>query len=384
MKKHLVAVPVVIALLTFGVSGKSMALDVVVPVAVDNSTAVGVNDTLNDNTLLNDTVEGNAAANDQSIATSDSLNGNNVAAADSIAVKDSLNNNTLSDIANDKSTDQKAKAEEGSAATNNGNALAVNLKADADGKSNAASVIGDATSSNNGDAEAFGAHNAVANNGSTVNLDDSINISDIRVAVATSILDGEVSHNEISFGNGTEMKAYGNDGGSAVNLSSQKNKATGLNGALQANGTDQDNGALQGNGALQANAALQGGQAATADNNRDDVDAEANGSDNALGENKSGQANLALGANKAKSENEAFGANLASEANTADQAADATTGDYSVAQTASYSLATGANNLAGSITASGINSIAMNTGINALFQQSVNVQATVNNPGTVQ
>lgn len=320
MKKYTVlAVPVAIALLTFCLAGKSMAFDAVVPIADDDSTAVGVNDTLNGNDL----VKGKAAANDQSIAASDILNDNTV---------------TVSDIANDKSKKFEQEFEQ-------------------EGAYNAQTGIGDAT------------------------VDKSIKVSvkDIRIAVATSTLTGTVSHNPIIFGNGTEMETGGNHGGSAINASLQANKASQKNAALGANGALQGNGALQASGALQGNGASQDRDATATSQNDSFGSAKATGLDAAFGKNESEAANLALGANKAEGENKAYGENSAKQANASFQAANATTGEYSATQAQVVYLATGANNLAGGITANGINSISMNSGINSLFQQSVNVQASIYN-----
>ncbi|MEA5113168.1 MAG: hypothetical protein VB050_04000 [Geobacteraceae bacterium] len=323
MKKYTVlAVPVAIALLTFCLAGKSMAFDAVVPIADDGSTAVGVNDTLNGNKVLNDDVSGKTAANDQSIAASDILNGN-----------------TVSDIANDKSKNFDQEVE-----------------------------------------QSKGDYNAVAGIGNaTVDKSITVKIEDIRVAVATSTLSGAVSGNKVIFGNGLEMEAKGNRGGSAINASLQANKASQKNGALGANGALQGNGALQASGALQGNGASQDRDATATSQNESFGSAKATGLDAAYGKNESEAANLALGANKAEGENKAYGENSAKQANASFQAANATTGDYTATQDQVVYLATGANNLAGGITANGINSISMNSGINALFQQSVNVQASIYN-----
>jgi hypothetical protein len=143
MKRFTVlAVPVVIALLTFGITVKAMAAD------VDDSAAANKG--------------GNAAA-DESIAVKDTLNDNNVAAAEAVAIK-------TGDIDTDvKTTD-------------------IDIDKDTD--------IDVDKSHNNGDAEVERAnHVANANNGSVAKVyeDNSINIKDVRVAVATNELDGEVT-----------------------------------------------------------------------------------------------------------------------------------------------------------------------------------------------
>jgi hypothetical protein len=161
MKRFTVlAVPVVIALLTFGITVKAMA-------AVEDSAAANKG--------------GNAAA-DESIAVKDTLNDNNVAAANAVAIK-------TGDIDTDvKTTD-----------------------IDIDKK--------DIDSHNNGDAEVeHGAYNAVANNGSIAKVDDSTNIKvgDVLVAVNTNELDSVLAHNEIELGAHEIEKGVMNTGNNSI------------------------------------------------------------------------------------------------------------------------------------------------------------------------
>lgn len=176
MKRLLVVLPVVIALLTFGLSVKSMAVlngnDVLVP--IDES--IAVNDTLNHNKV---DVKGNTTANDESIA---------------------IGKIKLDDVGNDKSH-------------------------------------------NNGDAESEGGdHNAVANNGSFAKTDNSINIKDIKVAVAVSDLDGLVTGaplvgipilGEIERSFNTGDNRIGGDGRISVNGVANISQNTGQNALIQ-------------------------------------------------------------------------------------------------------------------------------------------------------
>jgi hypothetical protein len=311
MKKYTVAIPVAIALLTFGVYGKAMALDV----DVEAAAALAA---------------GNAnAAND----------------GDATQI-----NKTDVDV---KKTDIDVRKTD------------IDVKKDID-------ITRVSKDLDHQDVDIDGAYNAVAGIGDA-SVDKSVHIGAIKVAVQNSRLDGEVSGNRISFGNGLEMKAIGNEGGNVRNNSDTDMRNKQVNASLQANG------ALQGNGALQASGALQGNDA---DLDRIPVsalggdEAEANGSDKAVGKNDSDAKNLAAGLNKAKGENDADQDGNARQSYKAAQIGVATTGDYEATQTQTVSLATGANTISAAVNASGITALVQNTGINSMFQQSVNVQAT--------
>lgn len=372
-------VPVAIALLAFGLAGKSMAEtnltgpagdQVVVPVGVAddnanlaNDQAIAAKDNLNNNTVTLDDVGNTTTVTrtdasvrtatitktdaSQTLVAKDNLNGNNVAVDDAIAIKDALNGNTLSDIGNDKSI--RAEADDGSAATLTGNAVS-------------------------GDADADGARSAAANNGGTATVNNSINISNLRIAVATSVVSGEVSNNNIAVGNGLEMEAEGNASGPAINASYQRNGNLGVNVAAGVNDAAGTNTAgPQANGPIAGTNTTAQTQAVTAG-----ADARrflaGNGSES---ENEALQANASLGFNSSEADADADSITAADQDNALNQTASTTTGDYTATQAQTVYLATGDNILSGTMTANGINSIAMNSGINALFQQSVNVQATV-------
>lgn len=182
MKRLLVVLPVVIALLTFGLSVKSMAVlngnDVLVP--IDES--IAVNDTLNHNKV---DVKDNTTANDDSIA---------IGKVD-VDVKDTDINK----------------------------------------------------SHNNGDAEVeHGDYNAVANNGSIAKVDNSLNIKDIKVAVAVSDLDGLVTGaplvgipilGEIERSFNTGDNRIGGDGRISVNGVANISQNTGQNALIQQSNT---------------------------------------------------------------------------------------------------------------------------------------------------
>jgi hypothetical protein len=277
MKKYTVAVPVVIALLTFGIAGKSMANPK--DVDADKASAKG---------------KVAAAANDDSTAT-----------------------------ANDYSTSAK--------------------------------------------------DHSVVFSDSTVGTLTDINVGDVRVVASVSTLNGTVSNNSLSFGKELEMTATGgNKGGDASSELSQKNKASQSNDLSQKNKPTASNDLSQKNkpdGSNEANLKNKSGEANKADQ------------DNAIGKDS----NKAIQANRiGKESNKADQSNKAEGENAAFQASVATTGDYTNTQTQVVSLATGDNIISGTLSANGVNPIAMNSGIQSSIQQQVNVQAnfsTLGGPG---
>jgi hypothetical protein len=417
MKKYtLLAVPVAIALLSFGIPGNSMADDYgQQKAASDPSSAKSYGSGIN------------TSADDQSI-------GATVASGNTLTVTKGSDNtkgsfNTFTNTITDNSKEQKSSAKDGSAASNTGNAQSVN--ADNGG---AAAVDGSATVTD-----------ATANGGIAVVGDVKI---DVRAAVST--LSDTVSHNKLSFGNGliNYNAATGNQSGDAGNLSLQSNKAakqTNVNAADQGNSAGQlsiqgqsnkdgasanqaqvniplaatsqkqDNktgqasiaaagsanvssgitsdGSLDPNGkygkgdpksdpsssqvSLAGAAAVNGAK----DSNSASATTKATGTNTAYGstvttsaENKASASNSVSGDNTA---NQGAGMNTATDSNGAFQASVSTTGKYTSnnTQTNEVSLATGANVMNAGISATGITPIAFNSGIQSSIQQSVNVQA---------
>jgi hypothetical protein len=419
-KCTLLAVPAFIAILTFGVCGKTMAEtslsgagddQVVVPVAVG--------------------LDGSNVANDQSIAAKDTLNGN------SVTVKDVDNNTTISKTSEisktsdiSKSTDidiDKSNAKAGkiaASANDESYAYASDYSANSKGKVSAANsggqILLDSVDGADGaledggsgayayDYSASAKDHSVAFTSSKVGRLTEINAGDIQIVASVSELNGAVSGNKLSFGNDLDMSAKGNKGGDAYNDLYQKNKSYQKNDLDQKNKPDASNdldqknkpyatnSASGANGDISAsNTSSQSASSGTATSEEGNANAKA--SNDADLDNKSGETNKSDQDNKiGKESNKAIQANLiGKESNKSDQdnsakgeneafqASLATTGDYSNTQTQTVSLATGDNYISGTITANGINPIALNTGIQSSVQQQVNVQANVNtNPVT--
>jgi hypothetical protein len=392
MKKYTVlVVPLAIALLSFGIPGNSMADGQ--KSSSDPSSAKSYGSGIN------------TSANDQSIAAT-------VASGNTVTVTKGSDNtkgsfDSLTNTFTDNSKHQKSSAQDGSAASNTGNAQSVS--ADNGG---AASVGGSATVTD-----------ATAYDGIAIVGDVKI---DVKAAVST--LSDTVSHNKLSFGNGLANinTATGNQSGNAGNLSVQANKAakqTNVNAAdqgnsagqlslqgqsnkdgasanqLQANiplaGTAQDQKNKTGQGALAAagSANVSGAPAdqfsaagaaagnGAIDSNKASAKTEATGTNTAYGstvstdaKNKASASNSVSGDNTA---NQGAGTNTATDTNAAFQASVSTTGKYTSnnTQTNEVSLATGANVMNAGISATGITPIAFNSGIQSSIQQSVNVQA---------
>jgi hypothetical protein len=340
MKKSTIAIPVALALLSFGVSTQTMALEVednVVPVAVDNSTAVGVDDTLNGNKVLNDEVKGDAAANDESIALNDNK----------IELK-------KTDIDTDIDVDSEAEVEHGDY--------------------NAVAGIGDAT----------------------VDKSIKINVKDVNIATIKSDVKGEVKDVELTLGKDLEQKSYGNvaESGNAsyqkndsdqYAKSSQTNKEFAVNASLQAEKTKQDNDAVGVNVPVGVNVNENGDQSATPSGNVDqDQDAlalQGNKSDDpankADNDNKADQdADAKVKSDQGKQANSAKVANDADLANTTTQTALADAGTYTSTQSQTVSLTTGSNSMS-NMSVNGVNAIAQNSGVQSFIQQTQNVQANV-------
>lgn len=402
MKKSTIAIPVALALLSFGVSTQTMALeveDVVVPVATgQDSTAVGVNDTLNDNEVANDEVKGGAAANDQSIA----LNDNKIEVED-IGNDKSVNIDKDTDIDIDKSVEADADV-------------------DVDGDYNAVTTIGDAT----------------------VDKSIHVKVKDVNINTLKSDVKGEVEDNYLSFGKDLEQKSYGNSAEAEnssyssnksyqeaeveqYNKSYQKleqeqsqdsdqeikqfqaNKEAALNASLQAEKSDQDNDATGVNVPVGVNVS-ENEQSATpsaeTDQEQEALTLQANKSDDpankAIGENESeqdadakvgskqgDQKNIALAgeksdqdqdqdaANKSDQDNKAKVANKADLENTTTQVAVADAGKYVSIQKQTVYLSTGDNSMSG-FSMNGVNAVAQNSGVQSFNQITQNVQLNLN------
>lgn len=197
--------------------------------ANDDSIAVGdvaVTDVANDksiNTLGNDVQSADVAANDQSIAVkdvsdiandksvntigNDTLNADQAANEGSIAVKDVA----VSDIANDKSVTTIGNDTQNADQAANDGSIAVKDVAVTDvANDKSVTVTGNDVQSADVAAndQSMAVKDTLNNNtlydfandksDNSINTDNSINISDIQVAVAASVLNGQVTGNSIS------------------------------------------------------------------------------------------------------------------------------------------------------------------------------------------
>jgi len=192
-------VPLAMALLTFGTSAQSWA----------QPEEVEIEDNLNDNNL----------AVDESTVIEDNLNGpigNDVQDADaaaneeSIAVNDTLNDNTTY-IGNDKQSAEQAANDESIAVGD----IDVDVEDVANDKSE------NYNDTQNADVAANDGSLAMkdASMDNSINTDNSINVSEIAVAVSASVLGGAVSGNSIDLAMGmagiqTGSNMIADDGGS--------------------------------------------------------------------------------------------------------------------------------------------------------------------------
>ncbi len=327
MKKIAIAVPVAIALLTFGISAKSMANPA-------NSTDGG-------------------GVDDQIAAV----------AKGSLAVKDTLNNNDVDvkDVANDKSKEGDAEVENGDydAAANFGGEATVDksikikdiriavIKSDVKGqvKDNHLSFGKDLEQKSYG-------NSAEAENHSH---QSSKNYQEAQAEQSNK------SYQKLE--QEQELKSYQKVDQDQKQKSEQKIKQFQSNkeAAVSKAKADQEAEAkLKAKQGGQKNAALAG------EKSKQDQDAK----------NKSDQDAKAKAANKSDQDNKAKVANKADLANTNTQTALADAGSYSSTQSQSVYLSTG-NNTMNNFSANGVNAIAQNTGVQSFIQQTQNVQANI-------
>jgi hypothetical protein len=339
MKKSTIAIPVALALLSFGVATQSMA---------------------------NPTNTSTGAADDQIAAVVGVAddNGNN-ATEGAIAVKDTLNNNKV-DVKDVANTDTKTITVDKSKAAD----ADVDLD---DSDYNAVATLGDAT----------------------VDKSIHIKVKDVNIATLKSDVKGEVKDVKLSVGSGVEQKSIGN-AAEAVNASAQKNdadqyakssqsnKQIAVNASLQLEKSKQDADAVGVNVPVGVNVNGNDDQSATSGVSTDQDQGAA-----ALQANKSKDpANKADVDNKADQDadakvksdqdqaNKAKVANDADLANTTTQTALADAGTYTSTQSQTVSLTTGSNSM-DNMSVNGVNAIAQNSGVQSFIQQTQNVQANV-------
>jgi len=397
MKKSTIAVPVAIALLSFGVSTQSMALeieDVVVPVATgQDSTAVGVNDTLNDNKLLSDN-ELKDVGNEEEASVDDGK-------FNAVA-----NNGSKAEVELDKSVNIKIKDIKVNVLTSNMEGKVSDNKVGAFDNDQKVIAIGNKAEAENEAKQ-------------EVKVDQEAKSFQINKSYQKIDQDQDLDADQ-------EIKQYTTQKSDKDIKQYQSNKEAALNASLQAQKSDQDNDAVGVNvpvgvnvneadgddtatsgaagGDADANDAALALQANKSDDptNKADQDNKAKQDQDADLKNKQGdQKNVALIAEKskqdqdveaengdidqkakAKAENDSDQDNKSFQANTAltkAELAQLSKADASVntAQVNISVIKTGDNTLSGMTNAVGIMPVAQNTGVNSLIQQSVNVQANI-------